>query len=445
MLEKYFQLLSIALEAVFANRTRSILTALGIIFGVAAVIAMMAIGTGAKQEILEQMKLVGVNNIIIIPLEEKNNNNADGGDSEEAESNGNSNKTSKSTGLTLKDVESIRKIVPTWQLISPEVIYDVNGIFKDVSVPIRLNGVTPSFFEVYGLEIEKGRSLSESQVKNGDLVCVIGAKVKAKFFPRENPIGKRIKCDDVWFKIIGVLENRLVGKSAIENLGLSSFNNGVYAPITSVLLRYKDRSAIKSEDERRRNDNDTKIKTNINQLDKLIIQVKDSEQISPTSALIHRILLRRHMNERDFEIKIPELLLKQEQQTKDIFNIVLGAIASISLIVGGIGIMNIMLASVMERIREIGVRMATGARKQDIVFQFLSEATIISISGGLLGIILGITISKVIMQITDILTIVSPMSIFISFGVSVAVGIIFGYMPAKKASEQDPVVSLRHD
>ena len=445
MLEKYFQLLSIALEAVFANRTRSILTALGIIFGVAAVIAMMAIGTGAKQEILEQMKLVGVNNIIIIPLEEKNNNNSDGGDSEEAESNGNSNKTSKSTGLTLKDVESIRKIVPTWQLISPEVIYDVNGIFKDVSVPIRLNGVTPSFFEVYGLEIEKGRSLSESQVKNGDLVCVIGAKVKAKFFPRENPIGKRIKCDDVWFKIIGVLENRLVGKSAIENLGLSSFNNGVYAPITSVLLRYKDRSAIKSEDERRRNDNDTKIKTNINQLDKLIIQVKDSEQISPTSALIHRILLRRHMNERDFEIKIPELLLKQEQQTKDIFNIVLGAIASISLIVGGIGIMNIMLASVMERIREIGVRMATGARKQDIVFQFLSEATIISISGGLLGIILGITISKVIMQITDILTIVSPMSIFISFGVSVAVGIIFGYMPAKKASEQDPVVSLRHD
>jgi len=445
MLEKHFQLLSIALEAVFANRTRSILTALGIIFGVAAVIAMMAIGTGAKQEILEQMKLVGVNNIIIIPLEEKSNDSAEGGDSEEGESNGNSNKTSKSTGLTLKDVESIRKIVPTWQLISPEVIYDVSGIFKDVSVPIRLNGVTPSFFEVYGLEIEKGRSLSESQVINGDLVCVIGAKVKAKFFPRENPIGKRIKCDDVWFKIIGVLENRLVGKSAIENLGLSSFNNGVYAPITSVLLRYKDRSAIKSDDERRRNDNETNIKTNINQLDKLIIQVKDSEQISPTSALIHRILLRRHMNERDFEIKIPELLLKQEQQTKDIFNIVLGAIASISLIVGGIGIMNIMLASVMERIREIGVRMATGARKKDIVFQFLSEATIISISGGLLGIILGITISKIIMQITDILTIVSPMSIFISFGVSVAVGIIFGYMPAKRASEQDPVVSLRHD
>jgi putative ABC transport system permease protein len=210
------------------------------------------------------------------------------------------------------------------------------------------------------------------------------------------------------------------------------------------LLRYKDRSATITADES--DEEEAKpVKMNINQLDKLIVRVKESEQISPTSALIHKILLRRHMNERDFEIKIPELLLKQEQQTKDIFNIVLGAIASISLIVGGIGIMNIMLASVMERIREIGVRMATGARKKDIVFQFLSEATIISISGGLIGIILGIGISKVIMQITDILTIVSPMSIFISFGVSVAVGIIFGYMPAKRASEQDPVESLRHD
>ena len=249
----------------------------------------------------------------------------------------------------------------------------------------------------------------------------------------------------MWFTIIGVLENRLVGKSAIENLGLSTFNNGVYAPISSVLLRYKDRSAITSSERRRRGNNDNQPKKNVNQLDKVIIRVKESSQISPTAALIHKILLRRHLNEKDYDIKIPELLLKQEQQTKDIFNIVLGAIASISLIVGGIGIMNIMLASVMERIREIGVRMATGARKKDIVFQFLSEATLISISGGGLGILLGIALSKFITQITDILTIVSPGSIFVSFGVSVAVGIIFGYMPAKRASEQDPVVSLRHD
>jgi putative ABC transport system permease protein len=185
--------------------------------------------------------------------------------------------------------------------------------------------------------------------------------------------------------------------------------------------------------------------SNNHQVDKITVQVKESSQLKATVQILDKMLKRRHSGVEDFQIKVPELLLKQEQRTKDIFNIVLGAIASISLIVGGIGIMNIMLASVMERIREIGVRRATGATKQDIVFQFLAEAILISISGGLIGIILGLAISKIIMKVTEILTIVSPMSIVISFGVSVAVGIIFGYMPAKRAAEQDPVESLRHD
>lgn len=156
-------------------------------------------------------------------------------------------------------------------------------------------------------------------------------------------------------------------------------------------------------------------------------------------------MLRRHAGVDDVEIKVPELLLKQEQRTKDIFNIVLGAIASISLLVGGIGIMNIMLASVMERIKEIGIRQAIGARKRDIVLQFLMEATLLSISGGLIGIILGLVLSKLIMELTDILTIVSPLSVIISFGVSASVGIIFGYMPSQRAAAQDPVESLRHE
>ena len=171
----------------------------------------------------------------------------------------------------------------------------------------------------------------------------------------------------------------------------------------------------------------------------------NSDQLSETAAIISRMLIRRHNGNEDFEIKVPELLLKQEERTKDIFNIVLGAIASISLIVGGIGIMNIMLASVMERIREIGVRMAIGARKSDIVFQFVSEATIISITGGFIGVLLGLILAKVIMEVTGILTIVSGLSILISFGVSATVGIVFGLMPARKAASQDPVTSLRHD
>jgi putative ABC transport system permease protein len=181
------------------------------------------------------------------------------------------------------------------------------------------------------------------------------------------------------------------------------------------------------------------------QIDKIVVQVKESSQIVPTTTILKKMMQRRHAGVEDFEIKVPELLLKQEQRTKDIFNIVLGAIASISLLVGGIGIMNIMLASVMERIKEIGIRQAIGATKRDIILQFLSEATLLSITGGLIGIILGLILAKGIMEITGILTIVSGLSILISFGVSASVGIIFGYMPAKRASRQDPVESLRYE
>ena len=185
--------------------------------------------------------------------------------------------------------------------------------------------------------------------------------------------------------------------------------------------------------------------SNYHQLDKIVVQVEDSEQLTPTTEILDNMLKRRHSDVEDFIIRVPELLLKQEQRTKDVFNIVLGVIASISLLVGGIGIMNIMLASVMERIREIGVRMATGATKRDIVIQFLSEATIISVTGGIIGIILGVVFAELITQATGILTIISPLSLVVSFGVSAAIGILFGYMPAKRASEQDPVETLRYE
>ena len=185
--------------------------------------------------------------------------------------------------------------------------------------------------------------------------------------------------------------------------------------------------------------------SSIDQLDKIVVQVKESSQLVSTNEVLTQMLNRRHGNNDDFEIKVPELLLKQEQRTKDIFNIVLGAIAGISLVVGGIGIMNIMLASVMERTKEIGIRIAIGARKKDIVVQFISEAVIISVIGGLIGILLGVIIAKSITQFTGILTIVSMSSIVISFGVSASVGIVFGYMPAKRAAMKDPVSSLRYE
>lgn len=455
-MERYLQILNIALEAVFANRFRSILTALGIIFGVAAVIAMMAIGNGAQKEILDQMKLVGVNNIIISPILDKGS-----GSGSDEEEDGKTQAGKYSPGLSLKDAYSIKNILPTVSLVSPEVIYETFIIKDGIRSSATISGVTPDFFEVFNLDLTKGYMFTDQQLENGSAVCIIGPKIASKFFPNEDPLGKYVKCGNLWLKVVGVLESINMASTSIKDLGISNYNVNIYAPIQTMMLRFKDRSAITAASIHGgggesvvffgggmasfSSGSGSEAESNFNQIDKIVVQVKETAQLSPTVKVLEKMLLRRHSEVDDFEIKIPELLLKQEQRTKDIFNIVLGAIASISLIVGGIGIMNIMLASVMERIREIGVRMATGATKRDIVFQFLSEATFISISGGLLGIMLGISLSKIIMQATDILTIVSPISIFVSFGVSVAVGIIFGYMPAKRASEQDPVESLRHD
>ncbi|MDX2415222.1 MAG: FtsX-like permease family protein, partial [Bacteroidales bacterium] len=249
--------------------------------------------------------------------------------------------------------------------------------------------------------------------------------------------------------------------------GVNVYNDNIYIPIQTMLLRYENRALVNKKMVTTANtsirfggrgghmsmsvastggsDPNQNASSNYNQLDKIVVQVEDTEQLNASTEVLSRMMLRRHSEVKDFEITVPELLLKQQQRTKDIFNIVLGAIASISLIVGGIGIMNIMFASVMERIKEIGTRMAIGAKKMDIVVQFLSEAILISVSGGLIGIFLGIVLARLIDELAGILTIVSPFSVFIAFGVSAAVGVIFGYSPAKRAAERDPIESLRYE
>ena len=438
-----------------ANRLRSILTALGIIFGVAAVIAMMAIGNGARQEILDQIKMVGVNNIQITPIIDYSSTES------EDDSEGKTMKGKYSPGLTLQDAKSIKEIIPTVVRVSPEVTYETFIIKDGVRKKATLKGVTPDFFEVYSLPLQSGEMFNELQLNNGSPVCIIGPTIKSRFFAAEDPLGKYIKCGNIWLKVVGILESMKMATGTSEDLGISDYNNNVYAPLQTVLLRYKDRSVIDRRDVGASNSmvvvshgaivsssfsgGSPTDESNKNQLDKIVVQVDNSENLDATTTLLQRMVLRRHSEIVDFEITVPELLLKQEQRTKDIFNIVLGVIASISLLVGGIGIMNIMLASVMERIREIGVRRATGATKRDIIAQFLSEATLISVTGGFIGIILGVTFAKLITEFTGILTIISLLSIVVSFGVSAAIGIIFGYMPARKAANQNPVESLRYE
>lgn len=447
--ERYIHILNIAMEAVITNRFRSMLTALGIIFGVAAVISMLAIGSGAQQEILDQIKLVGVNNIVITPTTDLESGSS-GEEGQDAKL-----KQKFSPGLTLKDARSIQSIIPTVSRVSPEVVYETYILKDGKQKQAKLTGVATDFFEIYNLTLSKGTLFNEYHISEASPVCIIGPSIKSRFFPKEDPINKYIKCGNIWLKVIGILENRIVSEGTSENLGISDYSNTIYAPIQTVLLRYRDRSVISASSLESGTffmgnavisfSGDAGTTGGENQLDKIVVQVKESDQLIPTTKILEKMLLRRHASVNDFEIKVPELLLKQQQRTRDIFNIVLGAIAGISLIVGGIGIMNIMLASVMERTKEIGIRMATGATRRDIILQFLTEAIMISVTGGLIGIFLGIVLAKIIMHLTDILTIVSPASILLSFGVSVAVGILFGYMPARKAASQNPVESLRYE
>jgi len=436
-----------------------LLTALGIIFGVAAVIAMLAIGNGAQQEILAQIKLVGVNNIVIKPIiEQEEEKLADN-------TGGKKEKRKFSPGLTVRDVNSIEQTIPGITRMSPEIILNTYVIRSGIRRSAKLVGIDPAYFDIFSFELQEGQRFNAEQMKIGAPVCVIGNSIKAKFFPTEDPIGKSIKVGPHWLKIVGVMKERLVSKTSISKLGIRDFNMDIYAPLQTVLVRYRNRDVISAEALRKeamksggnfiiiggggsndeQSDEEQLEAKNYHQLDRLVIQVEETNQLQPIAEIISRMLERRHYDLVDYEIEIPELLLKQQQRTNDIFNYVLGAIAGISLLVGGIGIMNIMLASVLERIKEIGLRLSIGAKKTDIIQQFLFEAVMISVTGGIIGVILGVSMAFLVSSVADIPTVISFMSIVLSFGVAATVGLIFGIAPARKAANQDPITSLRYE
>jgi len=437
----------IAIEAIYQNKFRAFLTSLGILFGVASVISMLAIGKGAQQEILEQLRLLGTNNIIVTPVIKQEEGKVTDEISE------NPTKTEKkqfSTGLTLLDAQSISEIIPHVEYVSPEIVVETMAIRAGLRRSTKLVGISSHYFEDTQFDLAMGNLFSQHQMENSAPVCVIGNGVKTKFFPGEEPIGKRIKAGSLWLTVVGVLQERHISQSNIQHLGIRDYNMDIYTPISTMLIRFKNRALVTKQDiqeaNARQNQNQTTEKNpNYHQLDRLTVRISDVAFMPQVADIISRMLERRHNDVVDFEVVIPEMLLAQEKRTRTIFNIVLGAIASISLIVGGIGIMNIMLASVMERIKEIGIRLSIGATQQDISLQFVAEAIAISITGGIAGIILGFIMSAGIEKFAGIQTIVSPISVLISFIVSVTVGLVFGIFPARKAARQDPIVSLRYE
>jgi putative ABC transport system permease protein len=440
---------AIAAEAVVHNKLRASLTSLGILFGVASVIAMLAIGNGAEQEILAQMRLLGANNIVITPIIEQKEGKVEKDD--------NKKESKKFTpGLTYLDAQAIKGTIPAVGATSSEVV--VNSVItrEGHHRSGKVVGVDPTYFDVMNLHLAEGAPFADAHFAGASQVTIIGQGVKSRFFTTENPIGRTVKVGTQWLTVVGVLEDRKVSTETAKRLGIRDANMDVYVPLPTMLLRFRNRGEVTQAEMElaAREDNSTDStetedqraeKRNYHQLDKVIVQVTKSSDVTSVAEVVRRMLQRRHNDVTDFEISVPELLLKQEQRTKTIFNVVLGAIASISLVVGGIGIMNIMLASILERIKEIGVRRAMGATQKDVLVQFLSEAVMISLAGGIAGIIVGALGASAIQRFAHITTIVSAQSVVVAFGVSVAVGLVFGIMPARNAAKADPIVCLRYE
>ncbi|MFQ5605338.1 MAG: ABC transporter permease [bacterium] len=406
--------LLIGLDGLKVHKLRSTLTMLGIIFGVAAVIAMLSIGEGAKREALRKYQLLGVSNIIVR-------------DKELSEEELEEVRAKFSRGLSLKDAQAIKKIVPTVENIAAQAELEIESKYEDRSAKITLVGVTESFQDLLNYAPRLGSFLTEEHHNRALRVCVLGADAAKDLFRTQHPIGKRVKLDDQWFEVVGVMGSKSLFTETVGELAARNLNQDIYIPLSSFLRRFSKEEALASE------------------IDQLTIKVQSSDLLVESAAVIQRILDRRHYKNDDFDIIIPYELLKQEEKETRIYNMVLGAIAAISLLVGGIGVMNIMLATVLERTREIGIRRALGAKRKEIVLQFLVEAVGLSLVGGVIGITLGITMSLIIDGIAEFSTVVTPLSVLVAFFVSVAVGIIFGTYPAKNASNVNPIEALRYE
>ncbi len=406
--------LFLALSNLRAQKTRTFLTALGIVFGVGSVIGMLAIGEGAKQESLRFIEQLGVRNILIDALPATSPQEFQ-------------QRRRTSPGLTMRDVRIIEANIESLETLSPRrALRPAQVLPKPTRDVPELYGVRPSFGVIHNLKPAEGGFIEESHDQTSAAVCVLGETAKVNLLGYEPAVGKYVKVNDTWLRVIGVLGGRIAaGRSASAG---QDVNNIVYIPLNTFQYRFWDQASFMKDE-----------------LDGLDIRLKGDSDSVEISKVVTAILNSSHRDVQDFTVTIPAALLAQQKHTQEIFTYVMVAIAAISLLVGGIGIMNIVLATVMERTKEIGVRRAIGARRSDIVRQFLTESVVISVSGGALGIGFGFFLSWAIANVAEWKTIVTTLSVGIAFGVSVAVGVLFGIYPAMKASQIDPIDALRYE
>jgi putative ABC transport system permease protein len=428
----YRQIVKLAANSLGAHKLRSFLTMLGVIIGVAAVVAMLSIGAGAEQEILQQISILGINNIIVkakVPDEAK--------DSEEG--------LQRSPGLSMGDAENLSRFTHLVGNVVPQRFENIPTIRSgSIEAEVRVVATLPEFIYSSSIEVDYGRFITQSDIDHFSQVCVLGAKSKRVLFAFNDPIGEVVRIDDLDFTVVGVMADKYIGRGKVEGLELRNFNEDVYIPYSTAAKKF-ERAAVSERMFRFRSGDEERQAYNTPEFDQLTLTVTELDFVPAVSKLVERVLARRHGGIRDYEIVVPESLLRQSKKTQQIFNIVMGAIAGLALLVGGIGIMNIMLATVLERTREIGVRRAVGATRGDILRQFLVEAVMICLFGCGVGLALGLVISSAITFYAGWPTIVSAFSIALSIGVSASVGMIFGIYPASKAARLDVIEALRYE
>ena len=416
------------------HRLRSVLTMLGIIFGVCSVIAMLAIGEGASQESQAMIARLGSMNLIIETVEPPK---------ERADTGGDQNRMN-AYGLTYKDAESIRNTLHDVEVVVPIREIDQEARYDRRKVGIKIIGSIPWFTEISPLRVVHGRFLSSIDLHRQRSVCVVDEQLVSGLFGFVDPLGKDVQIQGNSYRVIGVSGTASVeskkngfGNGMPATAGSDSSATGsVYLPLTTAKSRFSEIQASFSGGK----ENIEKV-----ELQKITVKVKSTDQVIPMRDILDTLLTRLHEDKKDFRIIVPLELLRQAKQTQRIFSIVLGSIAAISLLVGGIGIMNIMLATVSERTREIGIRRALGAKKRDIIIQFLSETLILTLSGGLLGLALGSLLPLLVTHFGNMPTVITGSSMVLSFGISGVIGVIFGLYPAYRAANMDPIESLRHE
>ncbi len=420
-INRFMRDMQLGVKNLLLHKLRSLLTMLGLVFGVGSVIAMLAVGEGASLEALEQIRKLGSRNIIV---------NAQKPAEEQAASNVRS--AMSIYGLLYEDVKRLHETIPSLQRIVPVKVMPKEGRLSQRTMDLRVIGTSHEWFQLVSRPIIAGRVFLQNDVEEKNSVAVLTEHGARKLLATKSAIGESLRIGSNYYEVIGIVKSENTSEGAMQT---PDQQTDVYIPLSvakehigDIFTQNKSGSRIREQVE----------------LHQLIAEVTDEKMVESTAAAIERQMSLYH-SKKDYSISVPLALLKQAEATKRIFNTVLGAIAGISLLVGGIGIMNIMLASVTERTREIGIRRAIGAKQRQIIAQFLIETVVLSFSGGLIGISLGLFIPWIITQFTKMPTVVSLYSLVLSLGISVSVGIIFGIYPAIRAAKLDPIEALRHE